>query len=222
MTTTSERPAGTEALVDTSRARGSTSRVGRADREHPHRHAAPDLAQHRPSTLAGGHLDRVGVDVIAGVADARDHDGARMQRPLRASGGDPVVRLVRIRELALVQRRADVEDAVAPVAARRTAAERLELALRTSAFVTSAAFQSRWVAQTIAAAAVTSGAENEVPTGVMTYGMLFEAAVEAITLMPSAGATRSTCGPRVDFDQTFWSSRAPARRRRARPAARPG
>ena len=40
------------------------------------------------------------------------------------------------------------------------------VALRTSAFATSAAFQSRCVAQTIAAAAVTSGAENDVPSGV--------------------------------------------------------
>ena len=40
------------------------------------------------------------------------------------------------------------------------------VALRTSAFATSAAFQLRWVAHTIAAAAVTSGAENDVPEGV--------------------------------------------------------
>jgi len=59
------------------------------------------------------------------------------------------------------------------------------------------------VAQTIAAAAVTSGVEKDVPTGVITYGVVVDMNVEATTLMPSAGATRSTCGPRVDFDQTF-------------------
>ena len=76
--------------------------------------------------------------------------------------------------------------------------------MRVSAPATSAAVQSRCVAQTIAAAAVTSGAANDVPSGVLAVSEVCEtpSALDAMTRIPCIGATRSTCGPRVEPFQT--------------------
>ncbi len=73
-----------------------------------------------------------------------------------------------------------------------------------SAPATSAAVQSRCVAQTIAAAAVTRGAANDVPSGVLAVSAACEtpSALDAMTRIPCIGATRSTCGPRVEPFQT--------------------
>src|SRR3954463_50322 len=75
----------------------------------------------------------------------------------------------------------------------------MRVAVLVSAAATSAAVQSRCVAQTIAAAPVTSGAANDVPTGGVATSEVCDtpSAPEAMTLMPYMGATRPTCGPRA-------------------------
>ncbi len=55
----------------------------------------------------------------------------------------------------------------------------------------------------MAAAAVTIGVANDVPSGVITHSEVFAAPLDAITLIPFAGATRSTTVPRVDFCATW-------------------
>ena len=74
-----------------------------------------------------------------------------------------------------------------------------------SALATSAAVQSRCDAHTIAAAAVTIGVANDVPGGVTAVSTECEisSAPDAMTLIPCAGATRSTTEPRVDSFATW-------------------
>src|SRR6185312_8277108 len=74
------------------------------------------------------------------------------------------------------------------------------VAVLVSALATSAAVQSRCDAQTMAAAAVTTGVANDVPGGVTAVSTVLEIsrAPDAMTLIPCAGATRSTTEPRVD------------------------
>src|SRR6185503_13226485 len=77
------------------------------------------------------------------------------------------------------------------------------VAVLVSALATSAAVQSRCDAHTIAAVAVTIGVANDVPSGVITHSEVFAAPLDAITLIPFAGATRSTTVTRVDFCATW-------------------
>ena len=115
---------------------------------------------------------------------------------------------------------AHVEPAVAPVAAGAPAAS--GVALRTSAFATSAAVQSRCVAQTIAAAPVTSGAANDVPLGVTAVSLRRRPrGREHPDALPPVRRDRPA-SPASTPSRPASTSRARARRRRARRALRPG
>src|SRR6185503_12036143 len=54
----------------------------------------------------------------------------------------------------------------------------------------------------MAAAAVTIGVANDVPSGVIAHWEEIETPLDAMTRIPFAGATRSTTEPRVDFAAT--------------------
>ena len=212
-----------EALV-APRARAAHVRVGRADREHLHA-----SRRARPFAAPPGHACR------AAPRPCRRRRGRRRSRCSRSRPRPDAAAAASEQLRPSRSARADPGacSRAAPRGRRgcrsptpRLGAPRpsgLEFALRTSAFVTSAAFQSRWVAQTIAAAAVTSGAENEVPTGVMTVRNALRGG--------GRGDDLDALGRRHQIDlRTARRFRpdlpgrcqAPARRRRARPAARPG
>ena len=104
---------------------GIERRIGRVQRQHPHRQAPPTAPQDGAHLGAGGNVDGVGVDAVAGVAERLQRSTARrgawaaapaLPRPSHSARADP--------HAHGAQRAAHVEAAIAPVAARRAGAER--------------------------------------------------------------------------------------------------